>query len=208
MSAVGKDYSDFCAALCASGLNASKLQMWKEVDGAFTADSRKIKSARLLATLTVEEARELTHYGSQVIHPFTMDQLRHSGVPLRLKNVLHPQGEGTIIYMSPATSGSNTLASNATASVSEQNRSQGKLTAITSKGSIVLVTILSNREAKSLCFLADVFHRLDELDAVVDLSTNSEQSVSIALSIERDNELVPILAGLVSCGKVRTPLLC
>ena len=63
---VGRGYSDLCAALCAAALNAEELQIWKEVDGMFTADPRKVKSARLLATVTSEEAAELTYYGSEV----------------------------------------------------------------------------------------------------------------------------------------------
>jgi aspartate kinase len=217
ITSVGKGYSDFCAALCASGLSATELQIWKEVDGVFTADPRKISSARLLSTLTLEEARELTHYGSQVIHPFTMDQLRHGGIPLRLKNVLRPQGNGTIIVPTPSSSGTCTPAAidgaqNLTAlqvsflaanSAQDDSLNKGKPTAITSKNSIVLVNIQSNREAKSLRFLTDVFQRLDELHALVDLSTSSEQSVSVALSINNNNELIPIIKSLESCGKVR-----
>lgn len=63
---VGRGYSDLCAALCAVGLGASEAQIWKEVDGIFTADPRKIRASRLLATVTSEEAAELTYYGSEV----------------------------------------------------------------------------------------------------------------------------------------------
>jgi aspartate kinase len=66
VSSVGRGYSDLCGALCATSLSASELQIWKEVDGIFTADPRKVASARLLATVTSEEASELTHYGSEV----------------------------------------------------------------------------------------------------------------------------------------------
>jgi aspartate kinase len=66
ISSVGRGYSDLCAALCAVALDAQELQIWKEVDGIFTADPRKIKAARLLATVTSEEASELTYYGSEV----------------------------------------------------------------------------------------------------------------------------------------------
>jgi hypothetical protein len=66
ISSVGRGYSDLCAALCAVALEAQELQIWKEVDGIFTADPRKIKAARLLATVTSEEASELTYYGSEV----------------------------------------------------------------------------------------------------------------------------------------------
>ena len=66
---VGRGYSDLCAAMCAVGVGAQELQIWKEVDGIFTADPSKVPSARLLATVTPEEAMELTFYGSEVFDP-------------------------------------------------------------------------------------------------------------------------------------------
>ena len=117
IGSVGRGYSDLCGALCAAALHADEFQIWKEVEGIFTADPRKVKSARLLATVTSEEAAELTYYGSeaskdvradsgasadssQVIHPLTIEQLDASAIPLRLKNVMNPSGAGTIIYPS------------------------------------------------------------------------------------------------------------
>lgn len=100
IKSVSRGYSDLCAAMCAAALNVEELQVWKEVDGIFTADPRKIGTARLLATITTEEATELTYYGSEVIHPLTIEQLDGAGVMLRLKNVLNPQGASTIIHPS------------------------------------------------------------------------------------------------------------
>lgn len=100
IKSVSRGYSDLCAALCAVALGAEELQIWKEVDGIFTADPRKVAGARLLATITSEEAAELTYYGSEVLHPLTIEQIDGAGIPLRLKNVINPQGMGTIIHPS------------------------------------------------------------------------------------------------------------
>ncbi|CAO1614821.1 unnamed protein product [Sympodiomycopsis kandeliae] len=97
LSAVGRGYTDLCAALCAVGLNALELQIWKEVDGVFTADPRKVSTARLIPSISPEEAAELTYYGSEVIHPFTMEQAIRRKVPIRIKNVENPAGMGTVI---------------------------------------------------------------------------------------------------------------
>ena len=72
---VGRGYTDLLAALLAVGLAAEELQIWKEVDGIFTADPRKVPTARLISSITPEEAAELTYYGSEVVHPFTMEQV-------------------------------------------------------------------------------------------------------------------------------------
>lgn len=71
---MGRGYTDLAAALLAAGLGAIELQIWKEVDGIFTADPRKVPTARLIPVISPEEAAELTYYGSEVVHPFTMEQ--------------------------------------------------------------------------------------------------------------------------------------
>lgn len=118
-------------------MNAEELQIWKEVDGIFTADPRKIKTARLLATITTEEAAELTYYGSEVIHPLTIEQIDGAGIPLRLKNVMNPQGAGTIIHPSQSTSFSRELpATTETSPVHVDNTSfaKSKITFMTANG--------------------------------------------------------------------------
>lgn len=107
LSQIGRGYTDLCAALCAVGVSSSELQIWKEVDGIFTADPRKVPTARLLPIITPDEAAELTYYGSEVIHPFTMDQVIRHGIPIRIKNVENPKGGGTVIYPNrdPSSSG-------------------------------------------------------------------------------------------------------
>ena len=62
--------------MVAVGLEASELQIWKEVDGIFTADPLKVSTARLISVISPDEAAELTYYGSEVVHPFTMEQVR------------------------------------------------------------------------------------------------------------------------------------
>jgi aspartate kinase len=72
---VSRGHSDLCAAMCAVALYAEELQIWKEVDGIFITDPRKIKTTRMIATITTAEATELTYYGSEVIHPLTTEQI-------------------------------------------------------------------------------------------------------------------------------------
>ncbi|KIJ10911.1 hypothetical protein PAXINDRAFT_172004 [Paxillus involutus ATCC 200175] len=69
---VGRGYTDLLSALLAV---VSELQIWKEVDGIFTPDSRKVSTARLILLISPDEAAELTYYGSEVVHPFTRSRL-------------------------------------------------------------------------------------------------------------------------------------
>ena len=163
-----------CAALAAVGLGAQELQIWKEVDGVFTADPRKVPDARLLANITPEEAAELTYYGSEVIHPFTMEQVIRAEIPIRIKNVENPTGSGTVIY--PEDQKKIQTLDTATRLL------HSKLpTAVTIKDHICVLNVHSNRKNVSHGFLAKIFATLDEYGVVVDLISTSEVHVSMAL---------------------------
>lgn len=89
---IGRGYTDFTAALASAGLKrkglgVSELQIWKEVDGIYTADPRSVPNAKLLTNIYPEEAAELTYYGSEVIHPFTMEQVIRTKVPIRYTHI-------------------------------------------------------------------------------------------------------------------------
>ncbi|CCH60915.1 hypothetical protein TBLA_0D04180 [Henningerozyma blattae CBS 6284] len=189
LNGVGRGYTDLCAALIAVALNADELQVWKEVDGIFTADPRKVKTARLLDSVTPEEAAELTYYGSEVIHPFTMEQVIRAKIPIRIKNVQNPTGNGTMIYPDNiARKGENTPPHPPEVfTPSFYERKRRGATAITTKHDIVVINIHSNKKTLSHGFLAQIFTILDKFKLVVDLISTSEVHVSMALPIP-DND--------------------
>lgn len=207
LNSVGRGYTDLCAALCAVGLNADELQIWKEVDGIFTADPRKVKTARLLASVTPEEAAELTYYGSEVIHPFTMEQVIKARIPIRIKNVINPSGEGTVIY--PINIGKKGEATPPHPPISMERLPSSLFnmpktaTAITAKSNIAVLNIHSNKKTLSHGFLANVFKILDKHKLVVDLISTSEVHVSMAMnySKERRKNLLQAISELRKYGE-------
>lgn len=194
---VGRGYTDLCAALCAVGVRAEELQIWKEVDGVFTADPRKVPSARLIPAISPEEAAELTYYGSEVIHPFTMEQAIREAIPIRIKNVENPKGQGTVIVPSstldhgvnghvtqpatPLASGAATP-THAPAPLAETEHKRKLPTAVTIKDDIVVLNVHSNRKTISHDFFARIFSVLNRYGVVVDLIATSEVHVSMAIS--------------------------
>lgn len=222
LAQVGRGYSDLCAALCAVGTNAAELQVWKEVDGIFTADPRKVPTARLLSTITPEEAAELTYYGSEVIHPFTMEQVIRAAIPIRIKNVENPNGEGTIIFPdlvgSPAADdstlqhGARDAVAPATAPSLPQSVPASALephlgpTAITIKDTVVVLSVHSNRKTISHGFFARIFGTLDKHGIVVDLISTSEVHVSMAIHGEiRKSVIDRVVRDLKVVGEVSLP---
>ncbi|KAI8325346.1 aspartate kinase [Martensiomyces pterosporus] len=211
---IGRGYTDLTAALIAVGVGAQELQVWKEVDGIFTADPRKVPTARLLKIITPEEAAELTFYGSEVIHPFTMEQVIRASIPIRIKNVQCPEGAGTVIFpdlLSRPASAINSGEPSPTMHTPEMLLENGYMldlsrrhpTAVTIKDDIIVLNIHSNRKSVSHGFFARIFSILDKYGVSVDLISTSEVHVSMALSasvIERN--LQPAIQELSSLGTV------
>ncbi|KAF8067803.1 Aspartate/glutamate/uridylate kinase [Lyophyllum atratum] len=193
LSQVGRGYTDLCSALLAAGLDAAELQIWKEVDGIFTADPRKVPTARLISIITPDEAAELTYYGSEVVHPFTMEQAIRRKIPIRIKNVENPKGGGTVIFPDPdveATEEQELQANDETVplatlqhgSYMEEAQKRKRLpTAVTIKEHIIVLNVNSNRKSVSHGFLAGIFGTLDQYGVVVDLISTSEVHVSMAI---------------------------
>lgn len=211
LTQVGRGYTDLCAALCAVGTSASELQIWKEVDGIFTADPRKVPTARLISTITPEEAAELTYYGSEVIHPFTMEQVIRASIPIRIKNVENPNGGGTIIFPDPPSEvdSSDELVEGKSGSSLRKSASwvdagANRLpTAVTIKDGILVLSIRSNRKTISHGFFAKIFGTLDRFGIIVDLISTSEVYVSMALNGSiRKPILDRIIAELRDVGEV------
>ncbi|KAF2095217.1 bifunctional aspartokinase/homoserine dehydrogenase [Rhizodiscina lignyota] len=187
LTSVGRGYTDLCAALVAVGLRASELQIWKEVDGIFTADPRKVATAHLLDSVTPSEAAELTFYGSEVIHPFTMEQVIRAKIPIRIKNVMNPRIKGTVIYPDAEDQlvVKNPLFRTRSASNLVANGQRPKRpTAVTIKHNIVVLNVHSNKRTRAHGFLMNIFSILDKWHLSVDLISSSEVHVSMALHSE------------------------
>jgi aspartate kinase len=94
---LGREGSDYTAAILATFAGAPELIIWKDVPGVLSADPRKFSDARLLPHLSYHDAIELTYYGATVIHPKTIQPLQASNIPLRVKSFTDKSLPGTII---------------------------------------------------------------------------------------------------------------
>lgn len=94
---LGREGSDYSAAIFAHGLKADKMIIWKDVDGVLNADPKFFENTRKLKAISYKEAIELAFYGATIIHPKTIKPLQNKGIPLFVKSFLNPKSEGTII---------------------------------------------------------------------------------------------------------------
>jgi aspartate kinase len=94
---LGRDGSDYSAAIFAYGLNADSVTIWKDVAGVMNADPKRMPDAQLFSSLSFKEAIELAYYGANVIHPKTIQPLREKNIPLYVKSFYQPTEAGTLI---------------------------------------------------------------------------------------------------------------
>lgn len=94
---LGREGSDYSAAVISFCLDAEYQTIWKDVPGVMNADPRKFENAILLDKLSYREAIEMTYYGASVIHPKTIQPLQRKNIPLFVKSFIDPEGEGTFI---------------------------------------------------------------------------------------------------------------
>ena len=94
---LGREGSDFSAAIFAHILQVKEMTIWKDVPGVMNADPKWMKDAVRLETLSYREAIELAYYGASVIHPKTIKPLENANIILRVKSFLNPEMEGTSV---------------------------------------------------------------------------------------------------------------
>ena len=92
---LGREGSDYTAAIFAYCLNGSYVTIWKDVPGVLNADPRHFESTQLLHHISYQEAIELAFYGASVIHPKTLQPLQRKEIPLHVKSFINPKDEGT-----------------------------------------------------------------------------------------------------------------
>jgi aspartate kinase len=95
---LGREGSDYTAAVFANMLQAESLTIWKDVEGVMNADPKLFPDAQFIGTLNYDEVIEMAYYGAQVIHPKTIKPLQNKGIPLLVKCFLDKNLPGTVIH--------------------------------------------------------------------------------------------------------------
>lgn len=94
---LGREGSDYTAALLANLLNAEAVTIWKDVPGIMNADPKLYENTEIISKLSYKEAIELSNCGAKVIHPKTIKPLQNKGIPLFVRSFLYPESHGSVI---------------------------------------------------------------------------------------------------------------
>lgn len=165
---LGREGSDFTAAIVAYCCNAQDVTIWKDVPGMLNADPKWFDNTIKLDSISFKEAIELSYYGASVIHPKTVKPLQNKQIPLYVKSFLDPHAEGTVIQES--TSNDHLIPS----FIFKMNQ---VLFSITPRDFSFLVEK----------HLSDIFDRLSKAGARINLMQNSALNFSVLLDEEKVN---------------------
>ena len=171
--------SDYTASLIGAAINSEEVQIWTDIDGMHNNDPRIVENTEAVRQLNFEEAAELAYFGAKILHPTCVQPAKYAGIPVRLKNTLEPDAEGTII--------NNVLI-------------RGKIKAIAAKDNITAIKIKSSRMLLATGFLRKVFEIFESYQTPIDMIATSE--VGVSMSIDNHSHLNEIVDELKKYGTV------
>ncbi len=167
---LGRGGSDYTAAIVASAVNASILEIWTDVSGMMTADPRLTSNARIIPHISYQEAMELSHFGAKVIYPPTIQPVMTKNIPVWIKNTFAPSDGGTLIE-------------------SAANRNGNIVRGISSINNIALLSLEGSGMVGIPGFSKRLFESLSNEKINVILITQSSSEHSICVGIDESSAL-------------------
>lgn len=158
---LGRGGSDYSASLIGMAVDASRIEIWTDVDGVRTADPRIVPDTRSISRISFEEAAEMAHFGAKVLHPMTIEPAVSKNIPVYVLNSMNPAGEGTAILQS--------------------DQIEDGVKSVSYKENILLLNIFSTRMINVSGFLQKVFAIFSEHKVSVDLISTSEANISLTM---------------------------
>jgi aspartate kinase len=181
---LGRGGSDYTAALLGAALDAEEIQVWTDVDGMLTADSRIVADGMKVRELSFAEAAELAYFGAKVLHPATIEPAMARDIPVKILNSRRPDSTGTRI----------------TATKTRPRESTVAVKSIATKKGITTIHVQSLRMLMAHGFLRSMFEVFDRYEVSVDLVSTSE--VSVSLTVDREDRIQAVVEDLSLFSKV------
>ena len=156
---LGRGGSDYSASLIGMAIDAEAIEIWTDVDGVLTADPRIVPGAKRLERLSFEEAAEMAHFGSKVLHPLTIEPAVRKNIPIYVLNSMNPSCEGTLIL--------------------KGDKIEDGVKSVSYKKDILVINIYSTRMINASGFLSKVFDIFSRNGVSVDLISTTEANISV-----------------------------
>ena len=194
---LGREGSDYSAAIFAYCLDAEAMTIWKDVPGVMTGDPRKFNDVHLLSNISYEEAIEMAYYGASVIHPKTLQPLKQKNIPFYVKSFLEPKEPGTKVGASEKNENQETyilkenqnlmrISTRDFAFIAEEHLSQ--IFGLLAKHKITISLMQTSAISFVLC-VEDKYNHIDELNRELQINFNSEVVKNVSLFTVRNAKL-------------------
>lgn len=194
---LGREGSDYTAAIFAYAMNADSMTIWKDVPGVMTGDPRKFTDVSLLSEISYEEAVEMAYYGASVIHPKTLQPLKQKNIPFFVKSFLEPEKAGTKIGNSNKNEGKESyilkenqqllrISTRDFAFIAEEHLSQ--IFALLAKFKIKISLMQNSAISLAVC-VEDKYQMMDDLLQELRITFNAEVQKDVALYTVRNANL-------------------
>ena len=194
---LGREGSDYSAAIFAYCLNAEAMTIWKDVPGVMTGDPRKFDNVNLLSNISYEEAIEMAYYGASVIHPKTLQPLKQKNIPFYVKSFLEPKRPGTKVgnasenqqeesYILKENQHLMRIATRDFSFIAEEHLSQ--IFAQLAKFKIKISLMQNSAISLALC-LEDKYGNIDELNQELQTIFSTELTKNVSLFTVRNAKL-------------------
>ena len=157
--------SDYTATIIGAVVEAEEVQIWTDIDGMHNNDPRFVENTKAISNLSFDEAAELAYFGAKILHPQTVMPAREANIPVRLKNTLNPNSQGTLI----------------TSNITGEG-----IKAIAAKDGITAIKIKSARMLLAHGFLKRIFEIFEKYETSIDMITTSEIAVSLTVDDNRN----------------------
>ncbi len=171
--------SDYTASIIGSALKVKEIQIWTDISGFHNNDPRFVENTKVIRELSFDEAAELAYFGAKILHPATVNPAKINNIPVRLKNTMEPDDEGTLITAATT---------------------QADYKAVAAKDGISVIRIRSDRMLMAYGFLRKVFEIFEAYRTPIDMIATSE--VSVSLTIDNPQHLEQIAKDLKELGTV------
>ncbi len=174
MGLLGRNGSDFSAAIIGAGLGSSKVEFWTDVDGIYTADPRIVSDAILVEDMTYEEAMELSFFGSKVLHPKTLAPLAAKGIEAWSLNSHNPSARGTRIGKGPF----------------ESEKGMGPVRGVSCLKNISLISVSGSGMKGKTGMASRIFATVTRAGVSVLLITQSSSEYTISFCVRQSESLI------------------
>ncbi len=178
---MGRESSDYSAAVIGAALGVEDIQIWTDVDGILTADPRIVEAPMKVKQLSFEEAYELSFFGAKVLHPNTMLPAIEKNIPIHIYNSRHPQRSGTKVTVSGP-------------------EGDPVVKSVAYKKNMVLLSVRPKKRYGQFGFWEHLYNILTEYGAMPGMTVTSE--FSIAFAIDAKSNLPAIVHEMNAIGHV------